>query len=397
VGGGLGLTQGFGSPDFRVFLSFGYVPRCVDNDGDQICNEDDKCPAEPEDFDGFKDDDGCPDLDNDEDGIPDVSDGAPNSAGFGKCRNKPEDKDGFEDADGCPDLDNDQDGVLDVNDGPSDPNWAGFGTCRDTAEDLDGFEDSDGCPDLDNDSDGIPDISDGELDASGFGLCRNDPEDRDGFEDEDGCPDLDNDEDGTLDVDDGPSIDKGFPNFGICRDTPGPTAQKLKDNGVEPPYAYPGRYPGCGFVLKPQGKECGEFIITQKVQFGYNRATIKEVSFELLDAVADALIQHPWASSIRIEGHTDWHGSKRYNLSLSDRRAKAVRKYLTKKGVPAARLTSKGYGLAFPLNAADPRGVCERCTEGCACKSTGDATRAQNRRVQFRIMKVDQTDCPIMY
>ena len=54
----------------------------------------DKCPDEPEDRDGFQDDDGCPDPDNDKDGIPDKLD---------KCPNDPEDKDGFEDADGCPD------------------------------------------------------------------------------------------------------------------------------------------------------------------------------------------------------------------------------------------------------------------------------------------------------
>lgn len=38
----------------------------------------DQCREEPEDYDGFRDSDGCPDLDNDEDGVPDVSDPAPN-------------------------------------------------------------------------------------------------------------------------------------------------------------------------------------------------------------------------------------------------------------------------------------------------------------------------------
>jgi outer membrane protein OmpA-like peptidoglycan-associated protein len=79
----------------------------VDTDGDGIPDTSDLCPNDPEDKDGFQDEDGCPDLDNDQDGIPDAVD---------KCPNDPEDKDGFEDEDGCPDLDNDQDGIPDASD-----------------------------------------------------------------------------------------------------------------------------------------------------------------------------------------------------------------------------------------------------------------------------------------
>jgi outer membrane protein OmpA-like peptidoglycan-associated protein len=79
----------------------------ADTDGDGIPDAVDKCPNDPEDKDGFQDEDGCPDLDNDQDGIPDAVD---------KCPNDPEDKDGFQDEDGCPDLDNDQDGIPDATD-----------------------------------------------------------------------------------------------------------------------------------------------------------------------------------------------------------------------------------------------------------------------------------------
>jgi len=56
-------------------------PKVLDRDGDGIPDDVDKCPNEPEDFDGFEDEDGCPDPDNDKDGIPDVMD---------KCPNEPE-------------------------------------------------------------------------------------------------------------------------------------------------------------------------------------------------------------------------------------------------------------------------------------------------------------------
>ncbi|HEX2685894.1 MAG TPA: OmpA family protein [Kofleriaceae bacterium] len=78
-----------------------------DKDGDGILDNVDKCPNDPEDKDGFEDEDGCPDPDNDKDGILDAAD---------KCPNDPEDKDGFEDEDGCPDPDNDKDGILDADD-----------------------------------------------------------------------------------------------------------------------------------------------------------------------------------------------------------------------------------------------------------------------------------------
>ena len=65
-----------------------------DQDGDGFLDRDDLCPAEPEDKDGHKDNDGCPDPDNDGDGLLDHED---------KCPNKPESMNGYEDEDGCPD------------------------------------------------------------------------------------------------------------------------------------------------------------------------------------------------------------------------------------------------------------------------------------------------------
>jgi outer membrane protein OmpA-like peptidoglycan-associated protein len=143
-----------------IGLSYAFIGN-FDSDKDGIIDKFDLCPNEPEDFDGFEDEDGCPDLDNDGDGILDIND---------KCPNEAEDFDGFQDEDGCPDPDNDGDGILDIND-----------KCPDEAEDLDGFQDEDGCPDSDNDGDEILDIND---------KCPDEPETINKFEDEDGCPDT---------------------------------------------------------------------------------------------------------------------------------------------------------------------------------------------------------------
>jgi outer membrane protein OmpA-like peptidoglycan-associated protein len=113
VGVGTGLVRGVGVPSFRLFASVTWSPDYRDSDGDGVPNQEDKCPDQPEDRDGFQDADGCPDPDNDGDFIEDAQD---------KCPNDKEDIDGFEDDDGCPDLDNDKDGIPDDKDAcPNEP------------------------------------------------------------------------------------------------------------------------------------------------------------------------------------------------------------------------------------------------------------------------------------
>jgi OOP family OmpA-OmpF porin len=91
----------------REFVEVASKPVDKDTDGDGIVDSKDQCLLEPEDKDGYLDDDGCPDVDNDADGILDAND---------KCPNDPEDLDGYQDDDGCPDPDNDGDGVADLED-----------------------------------------------------------------------------------------------------------------------------------------------------------------------------------------------------------------------------------------------------------------------------------------
>lgn len=97
---GTGLSRGVGAPDLRVGASIGYGQKLArprregDRDSDGILDHEDACPEDPEDYDGFEDDDGCPDEDNDRDGIADEDDA---------CPLEPETRDGIADDDGCPD------------------------------------------------------------------------------------------------------------------------------------------------------------------------------------------------------------------------------------------------------------------------------------------------------
>jgi OmpA-OmpF porin, OOP family len=116
-------------------------PKPGDRDGDGYLDPEDQCPDEPETWNNFKDEDGCPDdPDTDGDGLTDSKDA---------CPLDPEDKDSYLDEDGCPEPDNDLDGILDGKD-----------KCINDPEDPDGFEDEDGCPELDNDQDTVVDLED---------------------------------------------------------------------------------------------------------------------------------------------------------------------------------------------------------------------------------------------
>ena len=299
IGGGVGvLDVSDATPDARAFIGIIFEPNIGDRDGDGIKDDVDQCPDDPEDYDDFEDEDGCPEPDNDRDGILDVDD---------QCPNEPEDKDGFEDEDGCPEdnaLDRDGDGILDDVD-----------ECPDDPEDKDDFEDEDGCPDVDNDQDGILDVDD---------LCPNDPEDKDDWEDEDGCPDPDNDKDRILDVDD------------ACPNEP------ETYNGVDDEDGCPDR----GRVIVTDTK----IEILDKIFFEYNKDVIKSESFPILDAIVATLNGNPDIQRIEIQGHTDERGGDKYNLDLSDRRAASVRRYLTEGGVDEKRLQSQGYGESQPLD-----------------------------------------------
>jgi outer membrane protein OmpA-like peptidoglycan-associated protein len=95
---GRGGTNGYGSPDARIFAGATYFfsgpKQKPDTDSDGIKDHRDTCPNEAEDVDQYQDQDGCPDPDNDKDGILDTAD---------QCPLEPEVINGVKDEDGCPD------------------------------------------------------------------------------------------------------------------------------------------------------------------------------------------------------------------------------------------------------------------------------------------------------
>ncbi len=298
MGAGTRVQSGFEAADTRMVLGFVFEPSIGDRDGDGFPDDQDKCPDDPEDRDGWEDEDGCPDPDNDDDNIPDVED---------RCPNQPEDVDGDDDEDGCPETklrDRDGDGILDMHD-----------KCPEKKEDFDGYQDRDGCPDPDNDSDGIPDRED---------KCPLDAEDKDGWEDTDGCPELDNDNDRIPDSSDD------------CPNEPENYNGHEDDDGC----------PESGRVIV----EGTELIILEKVQFATNSAEILPASGPVLDDVASTLEKHAEFQVLEVAGHADERGSDIHNLMLTKARALAVLRALTQRGIAKDRLVSQGYGEYCPID-----------------------------------------------
>jgi adhesin transport system outer membrane protein len=92
------------------------------------------------------------------------------------------------------------------------------------------------------------------------------------------------------------------------------------------------------------------------VQFETNSATIKEISYPVLDNAINTLKQ--WGdSNVEIAGHTDQRDTSKadYNQRLSEKRAKAVMDYIVKKGIDAKRLSAIGYGYSQPIAENDPK------------------------------------------
>ncbi len=200
--------------------------------------------------------------------------------------------------------DSDGDGVADEDD-----------KCPNTV----GLAKMSGCPDADGD--GVADNVD---------LCPNVAAPRSA----NGCPDSD--ADGVTDNED------------KCPNVPG-----ISDNA------------GC-----PKIKAETEALFKQAlsgVKFESGRATLKGSSYAILNNVVKVMQDNP-AYDLEIHGHTDSQGDDGKNLTLSQSRANSVLKYLTGKGVDAARLRATGHGEVNPI--AD-NGT-----------STG---RAKNRRVEFKV------------
>jgi OOP family OmpA-OmpF porin len=177
---------------------------------------------------------------------------------------------------------------------------------------------------------------------------------------------LDGDGDGVQDADDKcPGTPKGAPVDAVgCEfDSDGDGVVDSQD-----------QCPGTPAGVQVDAIGCPPELVLDRVFFKFDSAELTEAGIATLDAditkgKSVKLLQNPNVN-IEVAGHTDSVGNDAYNMALSEKRANTVRDFLISRGVPADRLTARGYGETEPL----------------ADNSTEDG-RSQNRRVGLRIKK----------
>lgn len=134
--------------------------------------------------------------------------------------------------------------------------------------------------------------------------------------------------------------------------TPPPAAPEVKPATPVPP---PARQP----------------ISFHSVTFDFNKSDLKPAAKAELDKAAKVMMDNPDVV-LELQGNTDNVGSAKYNKALGHKRANAVFKYLSGKGVKASRLKELSFGMDKPV-----------------APNTTEEGRAQNRRVDLVILKIN--------
>lgn len=112
-------------------------------------------------------------------------------------------------------------------------------------------------------------------------------------------------------------------------------------------------------------------VILQPIYFEFNKSNITAEGAAELDKLVAVMNEYP-TMVIFAKSHTDSRGSDKYNINLSDRRAKSTVQYLISKGISKERISGQGFGEI------EPKVPCKPCTE---------QEHAQNRRSEFLIVK----------
>ena len=233
--------------------------------------------------------------------------------------------------------------------------------------------DEKGCP-LDRDGDGIPDYKDDCPDEAGEARFN-------------GCPDKDGD--GIMDKEDDCPDVAGLAKFNGCPDTDEDGVPDPKDKCPDTPKGCPVDADGCPLDSDGDGViDCEDKCPTEKgpasndgcpdwadleiptIYFDLNKAVLKEEGKAELDKLADKLITSKEYNLV-IGGHTCNVGTEKYNMGLSEKRAQAVVKYLSIKGVSNASVGSNNYGEEKP-----------------AVENNSRDNRKMNRRAEFEVAKM---------
>ena len=141
---------------------------------------------------------------------------------------------------------------------------------------------------------------------------------------------------------------------GLKRSPPPPSDDLPKTRGLRPQHE----------SSKAEGQQemAKNPIVNVLITFEFNSAELTAEAKQQLDRIAEAM-RHPDLSGdrFRLEGHTDASGSEQYNMTLSQRRAQAVRNYLMQRAqLESSVLESVGKGESELYDTTTPRAAINR-------------------------------------
>lgn len=115
-------------------------------------------------------------------------------------------------------------------------------------------------------------------------------------------------------------------------------------------------------------------IRMSNIYYDFNDDEILPDAEKDLSVILDLMQRYP-EMVIELSSHTDAQGTSSYNKKLSQRRAESAKKWLTSRGIDAARIKAVGYGEDVILN---------QCVNGVKCS---DEEHRYNRRTEFKILE----------
>lgn len=230
---------------------------------------------------------------------------------------------------------------------PVDTDGDGITDNNDKCPTVKGVAKYQGCPVPDTDKDGINDEEDKCPTVAGIARYQ-------------GCPIPDTDKDGINDEEDKCPTVAGIARYQGCP-IPDTDADGINDEED--------KCPTVAGVAENYG--CPEIKFTpENITFGTGSAVLTAKGVKELKENVLPAIKAIGNNKVEIQGHTDNTGSAKTNMSLSKRRADAVKAWLVKNGIAADQLSTVGLGADQPV--ADNKTA---------------AGRLKNRRVEFKLVK----------
>ncbi len=121
------------------------------------------------------------------------------------------------------------------------------------------------------------------------------------------------------------------------------------------------------------GTDLAKVLKIENIYFDYDKSNIRKDAAEQLAKIVAIMKEYP-TMKVDVRLHTDSRGSDKYNLALSQRRAKSTIKWIVSHGIKKNRITGKGYGETRLIN---------DCANDVPCT---EEQHQANRRSEFIII-----------